>query len=150
MNLSAPLAWNMNCRADGVSANQRIIAILICAVVACNSGGDALLRVGLNTAPPTEIDPGTAYLRAIVGTAALAGILFLACGFLLELSLLSRADLSFVRPFTATTYIAVMLIGAFGLNEHVSAAHWCGAVLIVCGAFVVSRTRPLTSRSPRL
>lgn len=129
-----------------MSANQRIIAILICAVVACNSGGDALLRMGLNSTPSAEVLSRAFYLRAFVGAAAVSGVLFLLSGFLLELSLLSRADLTFVRPFTSITYIAVMLIGAFGLNEHVSPAHWCGAALISCGAAVVSRTKPLTSR----
>lgn len=121
----------------------RIIAILTAAVVTCNSTGDALLRIGLSSSNPTLVG----LLDAFVKIAVIGGVFLLLAGFVLELSLLSRADLTFVRPLTSTTYVVVALLGAFALGEYVSPAHWCGVALILAGVIVVSRTNPLTSTS---
>lgn len=129
--------------------SRRIIAILTGAVVACNSAGDAFLRLGLGAGTSAGVGTAIAYLQSFLRASVISGVALLLSGFLLELSLLSRADLTFVRPLTSTTYVVVTLIGAFALNEHVSTAHWWGVMLILCGVVVVGKTRPLTSRDAK-
>ncbi len=73
------------------------------------------------------------------------GVAVLLLNFILQLSLLSWADLTYALPVTAPSYVLIAFIGAFGLHEHVSLAHWFGVTLILCGVVIVGRTRPLTT-----
>ena len=72
------------------------------------------------------------------------GVLVLILWFVLQLSLLSCADLTYVLPVTSAFYVLVVLLGAAVLHERVSAAHWCGVLLILIGVLIVGRTTPLT------
>jgi drug/metabolite transporter (DMT)-like permease len=87
------------------------------------------------------------YLEAFANVPVIAGVLVLALWMLLQLSLLSWADLSYVLPVTSAAYVTTTLAGVFGLGEHVSAAHWCGILLILAGVVIVGRTPPLTGHT---
>ncbi len=56
------------------------------------------------------------------------------------LSAVSWTDLSLVLPVTALGYILDVLTGHYLLGEPVSPARWSGAVIIVCGVLLVSRS----------
>ena len=58
---------------------------------------------------------------------------------ILWLMVLSRAALSFAYPFAALTYVVIVTYDAFR-NEPVGALRWSGALLIVAGILLVSRT----------
>jgi len=73
------------------------------------------------------------------------GVLLLIAWLILQLSLLSRADLSYVLPVTSMSYVVAALMGKFLLHEPVSIKRWIGIGLIVVGVCLVSRTVPRTA-----
>ncbi|HKV41993.1 MAG TPA: EamA family transporter, partial [Blastocatellia bacterium] len=76
--------------------------------------------------------------RAIVNPMLGLGILCMAIAFFTFLTLLGRADLSFVLPLTALG-TAVSVLGArYILKEEVTAARWAGTVCICVGVALIS------------
>lgn len=53
---------------------------------------------------------------------------------------LAKADLSFAQPFTALSYVSVLLISGRSLHESISFFQLLGVGLILLGVFLVSRT----------
>jgi drug/metabolite transporter (DMT)-like permease len=86
-----------------------------------------------------------AYLKGFESVAIVVGVIALIARLILQLSLLSWADLTYAIPVTSASYIVITIVGAVGLHEHVSVAHWLGVLLILTGVSVVGRTRPLTA-----
>ena len=121
------------------------VFMLAAAVVATGAAGNALLRVGLSSAGPILTFSPLAYLKEFGNVAVVAGVVALIARLILQLSLLSWADLTYAIPVTSASYVVITLVGAFGLHEHVSAAHWSGVMLILFGVMVVGRTKPLTT-----
>ena len=74
-----------------------------------------------------------------------SGICLLAIWMLSQLSLLSWADLSYVLPVTAASYVLTAVLGAVALGEDVSIAHWIGIGMIFIGVMIVGRTAPRTA-----
>jgi len=74
------------------------------------------------------------------------GVVLLGVYFFLYLIALSWADLSFVLPLTAVSYIFAALLARFFLGEDISWLRWTGTALIVIGiAFVALGGRQKTS-----
>lgn len=57
--------------------------------------------------------------------------------FFLWISVLSWADLSFVLPVTALTYVLNAAMAPYLLGEHISPTRWLGVLLITAGVAVV-------------
>ncbi|MCU0786915.1 MAG: DMT family transporter [Verrucomicrobia bacterium] len=68
----------------------------------------------------------------------LLGILFEAIFFGALLYLLSQRDVSLIWPLTSLGFVITALAARFFLNEQVSWVRWCGVVLIVAGAGLVT------------
>ncbi|HXY54548.1 MAG TPA: DMT family transporter [Nitrospirota bacterium] len=66
------------------------------------------------------------------------GIVFLSIFFFLYLAALSWADLSFVLPLTAVSYLFAALLAKFFLKEEVSWHRWAGTIIIVIGIALVA------------
>ena len=76
---------------------------------------------------------------------AIAGVVLLTCWMIANLSLLSRADLSYALPVTGSvSYMLIALVGHFFLGERVSLSHWVGIIIITAGVLLVIETSPLT------
>jgi uncharacterized membrane protein len=103
---------------------------LLVTVVLSNVAGNLLLSIGVKH-------------EAIVFL--LAGIAVQIFWTLSRMTLLSRADLSYVLPVTAIGYVLNALAGRVVLAEQVSPARWAGTLLIVAGSALVSRTAARTS-----
>jgi drug/metabolite transporter (DMT)-like permease len=74
------------------------------------------------------------------------GVLFLAVYFFLYLIALSWADLSFVLPLTAVSYLFAALLSRFFLGEDISWLRWTGTIIITIGiAFVALDGKPRTA-----
>ena len=118
---------------------------LIVAVIVGNVAGNTLLSRGLHRGS-SEIAPSfTHYVFAVLDPWALAGVALLACWMIANLSLLSRADLSYALPVTGSvSYGLIALVGHFFLGERVPLAHWIGIVVITVGVVLVIETKPLT------
>jgi ceramide glucosyltransferase len=65
-------------------------------------------------------------------------IVFMAISFFSFISLLSYADLSFVVPLTAVSYITNTLGARFFLKERISKERWAGTLLVTFGVGLIS------------
>jgi drug/metabolite transporter (DMT)-like permease len=84
-------------------------------------------------------------VHAVANPWVIAGVALLAAWMIANLSLLSRADLSYVLPVTGSlSYMLVALAGHFFLGERVTWVHWIGVAVITVGVLLVSETSPLT------
>ncbi len=88
------------------------------------------------------------YLRALLNPWVLAGASTLAVWMISELALLSRADLTFVLPVTASAYVLIAIAGHFFLGDQISWQRWLGIVVISVGVFLAEETPSLTSVEP--
>jgi uncharacterized membrane protein len=113
---------------------------LVLAVIAANSAGNFALRVGMQQVGRTVSLSPIPYLAAMLNGWVLAGVFLLLGWLILQLSLLSRADLAYVLPVTAVANTVAALLGAFVLYEPVSPAGWAGIGLISIGACLVAQT----------
>ena len=68
------------------------------------------------------------------------GVLFLLGYFLFYLTALSRMDLSYVLPFTASSYVLTSILAWQILGEQISLSRWIGTFLIGIGVFLVGRS----------
>ena len=66
-----------------------------------------------------------------------------------QLSLLSWADLSYVLPITAASYVLTAVLGKIFLHEFISLARWSGICVISAGVMLVVGTSPRAKLSPR-
>lgn len=76
------------------------------------------------------------------------GVVFLGLFFFLYLAALSWADLSFVLPLTALSYLFAALLARYFLKEDVSWQRWVGTIVIVIGIiFVALDAKPRTEHT---
>jgi drug/metabolite transporter (DMT)-like permease len=66
------------------------------------------------------------------------GVALMATAFFSLLALLSRADVSFVVPATALSYVVGALGARFLLHERVTPARWTGVLLVCLGVALLS------------
>ncbi|HEY7388775.1 MAG TPA: EamA family transporter [Bryobacteraceae bacterium] len=123
--------------------------LLAAGVVVTGVSGNSLLRGGLRAAGPLVDASPLEYLKEFTNLIVILGVIILAASFILQLSLLSWADLSYALPVTSASYVVVTLVGAVLLHERVTPVHWLAVCLIVSGVIVVGRTQPLTARRAR-
>ena len=85
---------------------------------------------------------------------ALAGLhqpIFLVVGGLLAgqmvnwLTVLDHADLSYAQPFTALSYVSVLLLSATMLGEELGRLQLLGIGFILAGVWCISRTDPVSA-----
>jgi len=130
--------------------DRKVVHLLAVAVVICNSVGNTLLRAGLSSAGPIQTFSPGAYLTAFGDIWVILGILLLIGWLLLQLALLSWADLTYVLPVTSASYVLITILGALVLQEDVSLMHWIAILLIMSGVLIVWRTKPLSPGSGKL
>jgi uncharacterized membrane protein len=121
--------------------NRTVIALL----VVCNVLGNFTLSRGLHQVGRLVSFSPWPYIHAFLNPLVAMGVLLLIAWLILQLSLLSRADLSYVLPVTSMSYVVAALMGKFLLHEPVSIKRWIGIGLIVVGVCLVSRTVPRTA-----
>ncbi|MGE5567887.1 MAG: hypothetical protein ACM3S5_02515 [Rhodospirillales bacterium] len=121
---------------------------LIIAVIVLDVLGNFFLSVGMREVGRLVVLSPLPYLLALLNPWVAFGCALLAGWIAMHLVLLSRADLSYVLPVTAVSYVFTALMGDVFLREAVSASRWAGVALITAGVMAVSRTRPRTT--PRL
>src|SRR5512146_448906 len=118
---------------------------LIVAVIVGNVAGNALLSRGLHRQGAHLSSSFMHYVYAVLNPWVLSGVALLMAWMIANLSLLSRADLSYVLPVTGSaSYVLIALVGRFFLGERVSVTHWLGIGVITAGVILVIETAPLT------
>jgi drug/metabolite transporter (DMT)-like permease len=121
-----------------MTRRPRIVVLLSFALVTLNAVGNCCLSLGMRSRGATD------YAGAATSGWVIAGVVLLIGWMLAQLSLLSWADLTYVLPISAASFVGSAVLGAVVLGEHVSAARWCGIALIAAGIAIVGRTRPRT------
>ncbi len=130
-------------------AMAKIIGVIVIAAL-CASVGETLLSYGMRRNGPINLarvsDVVILISSVVRNPYVFSGVVFLAIFFFLYLAALSWADLSFVLPFTAISYIFAALLAKYFLGEDVSWFRWAGTVFIVIGiVFVALDARPLSA-----
>lgn len=116
-------------------------AVFLVVAVISNSFGNLLLAIGMDRMPSFAGTPFVHYLYLLVANPyVIPGTALSAIYMLAQLSLFSWADLSFVAPVIASSYVVTALLSEFVLGEHVELERWLGVLLICAGVAFVIRT----------
>jgi len=127
----------------GTDVQPKIRRLVFVAVAANVLGNFALSRGMRDVGEVVTLSPEP-YLRALLNPWVLGGVMLLIWWTVAQLSMLSRADLSYVLPVTAASYVCTSLLGLVFLEETIRPAQWCGIFLISAGVALVGRTAPRT------
>jgi len=111
--------------------------VILCVVIS-GSVGDAFLARGMKHSGAIDIHHAANILTALANPFVILGILSLLVFMSSYMTALSFADLTFVLPATAISYVIMVLLSVVWLHEHVSAQRWAGVALIVIGVGVVA------------
>ena len=115
--------------------------LLLCSLIGGSSLGEILSAKGMQQIGDISLRPRAlfgAVLRMVRNPYLIGGVACLAVSFFSFISLLSYADLSFVVPLTAVSYITNTLGARFFLGERISRERWMGTVLVAFGVALVS------------
>jgi drug/metabolite transporter (DMT)-like permease len=135
---------------------KTVIVVTLAALSA--AVGETLLSYGMKKNGAMNISDPSQWFSLIFSVVRnpyiTTGVVFLAIFFFLYLAALSWADLSFVLPLTAVSYIFAALLARFVLREEVSVFRWIGTVVIMIGIILIalnggqhSRTEPSPQQS---
>jgi len=124
----------------------RLLTLL---VIGGNVVGNVLLSHGMRQVGKIVSASPLDYVRAFANPWALLGVLVLIFWMISDLALLSRADLSFVLPITASSYVLISIAGHFLLREQISSIHWAGIVVITLGVVLAQETPARTTNGSR-
>src|SRR5688572_5904394 len=86
--------------------------------------------------------------RAVTNRQIVVGVAFEAVFFVCLLVMMSRADVSFVWPLTALTFVFSTIAARFYLREEIDGLRWAGVVLIVLGAGLITFTEKRKENDP--
>jgi len=116
-------------------------ALFLAITVFANTGGEiCVTRAMKDLGEVKDFKPAAllaVFKRAFRSNWMRLAIALLAVGFFSLLALLSWADVSFVIPATASTYVVGGLGAKFLLGERLSPARWAGIALVSVGVALV-------------
>jgi drug/metabolite transporter (DMT)-like permease len=125
---------------SGLPARTRLFAAI---TILSNVAGNSALTKGMQQLGGIGNSP-LALIGALFHPWVALGVALLIVWTLTHMALLSWADLSYVMPVTAISYIVTALAARLLLGENVSFARWAGIVLITAGVILVGRTEAAT------
>ncbi len=110
--------------------------------------GDVCLKRGMSAVGEISVGNLGEAVRAIAHPWVFVGIALLLIFFAAYLHALSWADLTFVLPAAATSYVVLALLSRFWLGEQVGVRRWVGIFLIVAAVGFVTRGHHVTTPAP--
>ena len=122
--------------------------LILLAVVIFGACGDVCLGRGMRDFGPVTAANWRLLLTALVDPWIILGICLLILFFGSYLTALSWADLTYVLPATALSYVLMALLAKVFLHENVTLQHWLGIALITMGVGFVT-TGPSLTTAPR-
>lgn len=124
----------------------RKTVLYLSVAIVTNSFGNLLLAIGMERMPAFGHVTLSHYLLGLLASPfLLPGAALTAIYALAQLSLFSWADLSFVVPCTALSYVISTVLAQFILGEAVDLPCWLGVVLITLGVGLVAKTPVATT-----
>jgi uncharacterized membrane protein len=124
-----------------LTAKTRVFAVL---TILSNVAGNSFLTRGMQQLGDIGNSP-LALISALFHPWVALGVALLIVWTLTHMALLSWADLSYVMPVTAMSYVVTALAARLFLGETVSSARWIGIVLVTAGVTLVGRTAAATA-----
>ena len=112
--------------------------LVLLTVVLFSAAGDVMLARGMRQTGEIHLTKISSVFSALGNVWVLLGIFFLLIFFASYLTSLSWADLTFVLPSTAFSYVVLALLACTVLHEHISVQRWAGIMLIVAGVGFVA------------
>jgi len=97
-----------------------------------------LLQVGAFSYNLSEIWPF--FLKAYTNVYVISAVILTIITALAWVLAVSKAELSYIYPFMALSYVLVALFSLLIFKEDVNALRWVGIVTIVVGVILVSRS----------
>lgn len=119
--------------------------LILLAVVIFGSCGDVCLGRGMRDFGAVTAANYHRLLTVLWNPWVIAGILLLILFFCTYLTALSWADLTYVLPATALSYVLMALLARVFLHENVTPEHWLGIALITVGVGFVATGPSLTT-----
>ncbi|MCL4492368.1 MAG: DMT family transporter [Nitrospirae bacterium] len=120
---------------------MRTFVVILLATL-CAAIGEALLSYGMKRTGEIRLEEPSQWLDLVLSVVrspyVFIGVVFLGIFFFFYLAALSWADLSFVMPLTALSYIFAAALAKFVLKEDVSWYRWVGTVIIAVGIVFVA------------
>lgn len=124
-------------------------ALFIALAVLANSFGNLLLALAMDHMPGFDSAAlGQYAIRLLENPYLVPGVTLTAIYTITQVSLFSWADLSFVVPCIASSYLVSTLLGEFILGENVEPIRWAGVILIAVGVAMVAETPVATKPHP--
>ena len=125
--------------------------LVLAAVAIFASCGDVCLARGMRDFGAVTAANWHQLFAFVLNPWVLTGIGLLWLFFCSYLSALSWADLTYVLPATALSYVLMALLAKLFLNEHVTVSRWLGIALITAGVgFVASGPAVTPVANPKL
>jgi drug/metabolite transporter (DMT)-like permease len=124
--------------------HRRRTQLLVLIAIATQVAGNVFLSHGMRRAGAIVSASPLDYIRAI-NAWTIAGVCMLAIWIVMDLALLSRADLSFVLPVIASSYVLIAMAGHFVLGERISGLRWIGILIISLGVLLAETTPDRTT-----
>jgi uncharacterized membrane protein len=112
--------------------------LVLLAVVVFAACGDVSLGRGMKAFGTVTFANVSGLLTALLNPWIVLGILTLVLFFASYLTALSWADLTYVLPATAISYVLMALLSKYFLHENVTLSRWLGIALITAGVGFVA------------
>lgn len=125
-----------------MTARKYLLLLAVAVFAAC---GDVCLARGMRDFGAVTSANWRFLLTALANPWLIGGIVLLVLFFCTYLTALSWADLTYVLPATAVSYILMAALGKIFLHENVTPAHWLGIALVTIGVGVVASGRAHTT-----
>lgn len=122
---------------------------LILVAVFLEVAGQTLYKAGIDRTPPIhgsmwEVSNLLAFAGyALSNWLVLAGLGVYVAEVFLWWMVLSKVNVSYAFPLTSLSYVILLAVAAAFLHESVSWERWLGAVTIMVGVFLITRSAPL-------
>jgi drug/metabolite transporter (DMT)-like permease len=142
--VSGGAQWNA--RRLTYNNNLRKTRLFAALTILSNVAGNSALTKGMQQLGDIGNSP-LALIAALFHPWVALGVALLIVWTLTHMALLSWADLSYVMPVTAISYVVTAFAARLLLNENISAARWAGIVLITAGVMLVGRTQANTNQA---
>ena len=124
--------------------------LILAAIAVFAACGDVCLARGMRGFGPVTVTNWHQLFGFVLNPWVLTGIGLLLLFFASYLTALSWADLTYVLPATALSYVLMALLARQFLGEHVTASRWLGIALITSGVgFVASGPSVTPMAAPR-
>ena len=118
-----------------MTVRKYFVLFAVAAFAAC---GDVSLSRGMKAFGAVTLASLPSLFTAVLNPWSILGILLLIAFFVSYLTALSWADLTYVLPATAVSYVLMVLLAKVFLHEHVTVWRWLGVALITIGVGFVA------------